>query len=212
MGKILKAEFAYNIMAILLAYTIILISFFVALNGSMENIHGLLTVAFIAFFISIGIMGSESDKEKRDRFLTSLPIPLKKYSIARLLFVIFYQLGIFSIIILFYLVKVTTENVSTLWEIVIMNCFSLIFISLFIIFSDLKFYRSKYYRYFFLFVVLIIAALLITGMAYHVIPPVLELGQNFPKTFLDATIFNIIFLAMYYICFIVYNKRNSFLG
>ena len=92
MRTILKAEFKYNIAAILIAYTILIISFYIALNGSMENIHGLLVVSFFTFFISVGIIGSESDREKRERFLTLLPIPLKTYSITRLLFVIFYIL------------------------------------------------------------------------------------------------------------------------
>ena len=90
MGKILKAEFTYNMTGILIGYSIVFIALLMGLNGGMENIYGIIAVAFVTFFISIGVMGSESDKEKRDRFLTSLPIPLKLYSIIRLLFVIFY--------------------------------------------------------------------------------------------------------------------------
>ena len=95
-------------------------------------------------------MGSESDKEKRDRLLTSLPIPLKHYSVVRLLFVIFYQVGMFLILLIFYLLKVTPENSPVFWDIVTMNCYALIFISFFILYSDLKFYRSKHYRYIYL--------------------------------------------------------------
>ena len=78
MGKILKAEFEYNLAGILIGYSIVFISFLIGLNGDMENIYGIIAIAFLTFFISSGIMGSESDKEKRDRLLTSLPIPLKK--------------------------------------------------------------------------------------------------------------------------------------
>ena len=212
MGKILKAEYSYNIAAILIAYLILIMSLFVELKGSMENFYSLLVVAFITFFVSIGIMGSESDKEKRDRFLTLLPIQLKKYSIARLLFVIFYQLGIIAITSLFYLLKVSNVNSSMKWDMIVMSCFSLIFISFFIIYSDLKFYRSKYYKFIFLIVLAIFIALLIAGMAYHIIPPVLVLGKNFPKTFWHAFISIIIFAGLYYISYKVYNGRRSYLG
>ena len=212
MRKILKAEFSYNLTGILIGYSIVFLALFVGLNGGMDNIHGLIAVAFITFFISVGIMGSESDKEKRDRFLTLLPIQLKQYSIARLLFVIFYQLGMFSILLLFYLLKVIPENVSTFWDIVTMNSYTLIFISFFILYSDLKFYRSKYYCYIYLSILLLIAALLIIGMVYRVIPPVLVFGENLPKTVFDAVIFNVIFVIVYYVCFKVYNGRNSYLG
>jgi len=211
MGKILKAEFKYNMAGILISYSIVLIAFLVSLIGDMDDVYDLFSVTFVTFFISIGIMGGESDKEKRDRFLTSLPIPLKQYSIARLLFVIFYQLGMFSILVIFYLLKVTPENVSAFWDIMKMNSYTLIFISFFIIYGDLKFYNSKYYHYLYLIIMLLLAALLIMGIVHQVIPLTLLFRQNFPKTFLYAAIFKIIFLGMYYVCFIVYNGRKSYL-
>jgi hypothetical protein len=212
MGKILKAEFTYNLTAILIGYSIVFLALLVGLIGGMDNIHNLIPVAFITFFISVGIMGSESDKEKRDRLLTSLPIPIKQYSLARLLFVIFYQLGMFLLLLLFYLFKVTSENAPIFWDIVTMNSYTLIFISFFILYSDLKFYRSKYYCYIYLSILFLIIALLIIGMVYRVIPPVLVFGENLPKTIFDAIIFNVIFVIVYYVCFKVYNGRNSYLG
>jgi len=212
MRKILKAEFTYNMTGMLIGYSVVFLAFLAGLKGSMDNVYGLITVSSITFFISTGIMGGESDKEKRDRFLTSLPIPLKQYSIARLLFVIFYQFGMFLILLLFYLLKVTPENVSVFWDILTINSYALIAISFFIIYSDLKYYSSKYFHYIYLVFMLILAALLTLGMIIKIIPPVLMFGQNFPKTFLHAAIFNFIFLGMYGLCYTVYNKRHSFIA
>jgi hypothetical protein len=232
MGKILKAEFQYNMTGILIGYSIVILAFLAGLNGGMDNIYGLITVSFITFFISIGIMGGESDKEKRDRFLTSLPIPLKQYSIARLLFVIFYKLGMFLILSVFYLLKVTPENSSTFWIIITMNSYALIFISFFILYSDFKYYNSKYVKYYYLIGLFIIAMLFIAGILFEIFPkPVIMLGNNSTNTFFDAAIVNIIMFGnnststffyaaivniicwgMIYIDFLVYNKRNSYLG
>ncbi len=86
MWKILKAELAYHKFGFLLAYMLALIiqigEFYTQIASSM-----------IIFFIAIGIMGSASDKEKRDRFHSLLPIPIKQLAFIRMVFVVVFQFG-----------------------------------------------------------------------------------------------------------------------
>lgn len=146
MWKILKAEISYNRFGLGIAFTIILLFFFATLYFSVEGVYTFMPNSAIAFAIAMAAMGSESDKEKRDRLYALLPRTLKQHSIVRLLFMLLFQLTIFCLWLAVYFLINFGEDPSAIWTMISFNAFVIITITLFAIYGDLGHFRTQKYR------------------------------------------------------------------
>ena len=205
MWEIFKAELSYNKFGFLIAYVLALIiqigEFYTQIASSM-----------IIFFIAIGIMGSESDKEKRDRFHSLLPIPIKKLAFIRMIFVFVFQLGFLIILFShFFSTYFGTDN-SYFWSILVANGFILSVINLFIIYTELGFFNTKKYRFIFLGVIAIILIGLTLALYLGFLRTAFVMGSNFTKSPLDALIFNLVCLVMFYLSYTLFIRRKSYLA
>ena len=97
MWQVLKAECEYNKGIVLTAYSLTSLTLIICWQLEVGGVYLLSAATTIIFFFSIPIMGSRSDKEKRDRLYVGLPVSLKQISANRLLFMILFQAGIFFI-------------------------------------------------------------------------------------------------------------------
>lgn len=205
MWQILKAELAYNKFGILIAYVLALII-------QIGDFYTQIASSMIIFFIAIGIMGSESDKEKRDRFHSLLPIPIKQLAFIRTVFVIIFQLGFLVILISHFLSTYFGKDNSALWSILVANGFILSVINIFIIYTELGFFGKKKYKFIFLGIIAIILIALALALYLGFLRKFFVIGPDFAKSPIDALIFNLICFGMFYLSYALFIRRKSFLA
>lgn len=205
MWKIFKAELSYNKFGFLIAYVL-------ALIVQIGEFYTQLASSMLLFFIGIGMMGSASDKEKRDRFHSLLPIPIKKLAFIRMVFVIVFQLGFLVILISHFFSSYFGKDNSTFWTIFIANGFILSVINIFIIYTELGFFNTKKYR----FILLAIIAIILIGLSLALYMGFLRTafvtGSNFAKSPIDALISNLICFSMFYLSYVLFIRRKSYLA
>lgn len=160
MWQILKTEVSYNKVGITVTLAIILLFFFSPFYFSVEGVYTFMPNSAIAFAIAVAVMGSEIDKEKRDRLYALLPQTLKQHSIVRLLFMVLFQLTLFCLWLAVYFLINFVEDPSAIWTMISFNAFVIITITLFSIYGDLGHYLTQKYRGIF-FLVLISVLLLV---------------------------------------------------
>ncbi|UCE06943.1 MAG: hypothetical protein JSW07_02570 [bacterium] len=205
MWKILKAELSYKKSGFIIAYVL-------ALIVQIGEFYTQVTSSMLIFFIAIGIMGSQSDKEKRDRLHSMLPIPIKKLAFIRMVFVVVFQLGFLVILISHFFSAYFGKDNSAFWTILIANGFILSVINIFIIYTELGFFNTKKYRFIFLgiigFILIAVALTLYLGFfrSFFV------MGSNFAKSPRDALIFNLICFGMFYLSYVLFIRRKSYLA
>lgn len=205
MWKILKADLAYNKFGFLIAYVLAFIIQIGEFNTQIVS-------SMIIFFIAVGIMGSESDKEKRDRFHSLLPLPIKKLAFIRMVFVVAFQLGFLVILFSHFFSSYFGTDNSYFWSILVANGFILSVINIFIIYTELGFFNTKKYRFILLGIIAIVL-IAITLAAYQgLFRTFFVTGSNFAKSPLDALIINLISIAMFYFSFALFIRRKSYLA
>jgi hypothetical protein len=205
MWQILKAELAYNKFGFLIAYVLALII-------QIGEFYTLIASPMIIFFIAIGIMGSASDKEKRERFHSLLPISIKRRAFIRLAFVIVFQLGFLVIQFSHFFSTYFGKDNSAFWSILVGNGFILSVINIFIIYTDLGYFNTKKYRLIFLCIIAIILIALALILFLGFLRSVFVMGSNFAKSPLDALIVNLICFGMFYLSYVLFIRRKSYLA
>ena len=205
MWRIFKAELAYNKFGFLIAYVL-------ALIFQIGEFYTQITSSMIIFFIAIGIMGSESDKEKRDRFHSLLPLPIKQLALIRMIFVLAFQVGFLVILLIkFFNTQFGTNN-SVLWSILIANGFILSVINIFVIYTELGFFNTIKYRFILLGIIAIILIGLSLALYMGFLRTVFATGSNFAKSPFDALIINFICIGMFYFSYALFIRRKSYLA
>ena len=205
MWKIFKAELSYNKFGFLIAYVL-------ALIFQIGEFYTQIASSMIIFFIAIGIMGSESDKEKRDRFHSLLPLPIKKLAFIRMVFVVTFQFGFLVILFIkFFNTQFGTNN-SALWSILVANGFILSVINIFIIYTELGFFNTKKYRFIFLGIIALMLIALALALYLGFFRTVFVVGANFAKSPLNALVSNLICFGMFYLSYVLFIRRKSYLA
>ncbi len=204
MWRILKADLAYNKLVLFIAYSLV---FFLKFGALYQEIFSSLIIAFIA----IGIMGSESDKERRERLQMLLPIPAKTLSASRLLFVIIFQAGMFILWMITALVEPCGSLLLTICIMFIANALFFILINSLILYTDLGFYRNKRYRYIFWAVVLIIAPAIAWIFYNGKVLFFLQENASMTAVVIETIVYNLICLAFFFVNYKVFLGRSSYL-
>ena len=205
MWKIFKADLAYNKFGFIIAYAL---AFVIHFGGFYPQIAS----SMILFFIAIGMMSSQSDKEKRDRFHTLLPIPIKQLAFIRLAFVIVFQLGFVVILVSHFLNTSFGKDNSAFWSILVANGFIHSVINVFIIYSELGFFNKKRYRFTFLGIIAVVLILIALVLYLGYLRTFFIISTEIRKTPIDALILNVICFCMFYISYVLFIRRKSYLA
>ncbi len=205
MWRILKAELSYNKSGFIIAYML-------ALIVQIGEFYTQVTSSMLIFFIAIGIMGSQSDNEKRDRFHSLLPIPIYKLAFIRMVFVVVFQLGFLVILISHFFSTYFGRDNSTFWTILIANGFILSVINIFIIYTELGFFNTKKYRFIFLGIIALMLIALALALYLGFFRTVFVVGANFAKSPLNALVSNLICFGMFYLSYVLFIRRKSYLA
>jgi hypothetical protein len=129
-----------------------------------------------------------------------------------LVFVIVFQLGFLMILVSHFFSSYSGRDNSAIWSILVANGFILSVINIFIIYTELGFFNTKKYRFILLGIIAII--LIGSSLALYLgyFRTFFVMGSNFAKSPLEALIFNLVCLAMFYLSYILFIRRKSYLA
>ena len=121
-------------------------------------------------------------------------------------------IGFLVILISHFLSTYFGKDNSTFWTILIANGFILSVINLFIIYTELGFFNTKKYRLIFLGIIALILIALALALYLGFFRTLFVEGSNFAKSPLDALIFNLICFSMFYLSYVLFIRRKSYLA
>jgi len=212
MWQILKTEFSYTKHGLMLAYTIALLIFIVAAFWRSWNIFGYMTHTTINYFITMAILGSEGDKERRTRCYARLPVPPQQTAMVDWLYVTLIQLGMFLLWLGLLIFKPESATLRTFWGMLSQNGVILSVIMIFIIHTHLGFYDTKKYQrlnYVILFALILLAA----GLAYfRQFNTVARFFWHHYMSFSGALVGTLLWLGLSYLSVIIFVRRKSYLA
>ena len=211
MWTILKADIEYSKPTLIVAYSIGLVIMFFDIVFHIFDIDMLMGITTVTYFISMGIIGANDNKEKRDRFQTGLPNPLQQLGVARLLFVILFKAGMLVLWIALFLTKYTEDAHRIILNILSVNVFNIIVVTAFIIYSDLGYFRTKMYRIVFLVSTSLTFIFLIWLSLQNYVQYPLSFGPEIQNSSTEALIYHIICIGLIYFDYTIFLKRRSYL-
>jgi hypothetical protein len=212
MWRLLKAELDYTKEGLMFAYAITLLFFIAATYWESWDIFGYLASTTITYFITMGIIGSEADNEKRTRFLASLPTPPPQLAMVDLLYVTLVQLGMALFWIGLLLFKSEEATPRAFWGMLSQNGLVLSIITIFIIHTHLGFYGAKKYKRI-TYGILLALALLVIGLVYfgHINAVARFLWRHFMSVS-GALASTLLWLGLSYLSVIIFVRRKSYLA
>ena len=186
--------------------------FLVAAFGSNWDIEQFYRNTAITFWISVGVLGSRADKERRDRLFTLVPISLRSYSIARVVDLVVTKGWLLLLWFVFLLVRPDGFTIDKFWYMLSYSTIAMIIILAFVLYHDLGYFHTWRYRIgllvmgFFVLIVLIFGGLSGSFGWWHVGHDALT---NNPTAFL---VYAAMFLVMASASVRVFMRRRSYVA
>ncbi|MFQ5633470.1 MAG: hypothetical protein ACE5I1_32285 [bacterium] len=232
MWHILKAEFQYMKLGILIAYGIGVLLLILAINWGLDtrldlagvelrfflpqfgNLYSLMANTSTAVIIAVIIIGVQSDQEKRDRFYARLPLPIRTTGLARLLFMLLFQAGMVLLWLILFLLEPPAETMKAIYTMIGVNEFWLGIIVVLLLWHDLGQYGTFKFRGLFLAVVGLVAS----GYAWSIFNRFDEMSAQqlvdrflFYQTPAGAALVSGIFIGLLYLSIWVFARRRLYL-
>ena len=206
MWKILLAELNYYKWRLLVVFGMLCVLGMSFIQFQWGNLTQFTIGTVVILFITTGILGSDSDQEKRDRLNKLLPGSLSSQSAARSLFLILIVIGMYTMWIPYSLFNPQETFGQALLIMATWGDIYLIVILSFCIFQDLGHLSKSYYRFVFLGFVLLSLILLILYIGSR-------FTENGPKLILTpvhALVLNLLAAAMLYADHIIFIRRKTY--
>jgi hypothetical protein len=212
MWHILKTELDYTKEGLMFAYAITALFFMAAAYWESWNIFSFMSSTTITYFITMAILGSEADGEKRTRFLAGLPTTPRQLAMVDLVYVTLVQLGMVLFWIGLLLFKSEEAIPRTFWGMLSQNGLVLSVITIFIIHTHLGFYGAKKYTRL-NYGILSALALLLVGLVYfgHISAVARFLWRHFMSVS-GALASMLLWLGLSYLSVIIFVRRKSYLA
>ena len=213
MWQVLKAEFEYNKGIVLTAYSLTSLTLIACLLWEVGGVYFLSSINVIIFFFCRPIMGSRSDKEKRDRLYVVLPVTLKRTSMNRILFTVLFQAGIFCIWGLLFFFDHFGHDNQAIWTMITTSAFVIMVMAFFALYHDFGYFQTGKYRIIYITTLLFFFSGLILAInSGYVSPERLSFGTNNQKTFWDTFIYILLCLSMLVFNYHLFIRRKSYLS
>ncbi|MFO7889848.1 MAG: hypothetical protein R6V04_05865 [bacterium] len=211
MWKIFKGDLSYYKSGVFILYGTGMIFFVMAAVWNFFDIYIFSSTMIMVFWVVTAMMGVNEGTEKHIRIYSLLPVSVKDFARARMLFLLFLQGGIFLLWLIFIIISNMESKWQVLKDILVMNAIVFIVVNIFIIFDDLKYSAKSWSRFIFagaIFFLLIIFVLLDVAdiMSYP-----LHFNTSQPKSLAEVIIFNIICIGLFWWEFDIFQKRKSYL-
>lgn len=210
MWQILKTELDYTKEGLMVGYAIALLFFIAAMMWEDWGISRYMLSTAITYFITIGIIGSEGDKEQRTRYHAALPLTPQQRAMSDLLYITLVQAGMFVLWLCMLIFK--SSSASTFWSMFSLNGLLLGLITIFIIHTHFGFYGTKKYKRidYAILLLLIVAA---TGISYFGYGG--TAARFLWRHYLSASgaLFStLLWLGLSYLSVIIFVRRKSYLA
>lgn len=212
MWYILKIELDYTKHGLMIAYLIALLLFVIAALWEGWDISGYMLNTTITYFITIGIIGSEGDKEKRTRYHAALPVTPQRRAMVDLWYITLVQAGMFLLWLCMLIFKPHSATASTFWSMLSLNGLLLALIVIFIIHTHFGFYGARKYKRidYGILLLLIIAAIGISYLGYGN-AAVRFLWRHYMSAS-GALFSTLLWLGLSYLSVIIFVRRQSYLA
>jgi hypothetical protein len=212
MWLILKTELDYTKAGLTFAYAITVLFFIAAAYLEGWGIFGFMSSTTITYFITMAIIGSEADGEKRMRFLVILPTMRPQLAIVDWAYVTLVQFGMILFWISLLLFKPEEAAPRTYWGMFSQNGLVLSVITLFTIHTHLGFWGAKKYKRL-TYGILLALALLLLGFTYfgHINAVAKLLWRHFFSVS-GALVSTFLWLSLSYLSVAIFVRRKSYLG
>jgi hypothetical protein len=207
-----QTELDYTKEGLMFAYAISMLFFIVAAYWESWDIFSYTANTTIVYFITLGIVGSEEDKELRTRYYALLPVVPQQLAIMDLLYVTLFQLGMFPLWLGLLIFKPESATAGTLWGMLSQNGLLLSVITIFIIHHHLGFFGAKKYTRL-TYGILLALALLVAGLVYfgHINAVAKFLWRHFMSAS-GALFSTLLWLGLSYLSVSIFVRRKSYLA
>ncbi len=212
MWHILKTELDYTKEGLMVGYAIALLFFIAAVIWEDWGISRYMISTAITYFITIGIVGSEGDTEKRTRYHAVLPVTPRQRAVVDLLYITLVQAGMFLLWLCMLVFKSSSATAPTFWSMFSLNGLILSLIAIFIIHTHFGFYGTKKYKRidYAILLLLIIAASTIGYLGYGR-AAARFLWRHYGASS-GALVSTLLWLGLSYLSVIVCVRRKSYLA
>jgi len=209
MLRILEAEFSYTKNGLMLSYLIAIVFLIAALMWDFVDVFGFTTHTTINYFIFMGILGSESDKEKRTRLYASLPVLRRTLP---MIYVGLYHAGMVILWIVFLMIGDDHISARTVWGLLSLNGFILSLIVMFIIHTHLGFFDTKLYKRGIYALILFVIAAMTTLHYFGTFARLMGLLTRQLSMPSGAIVLNVLALTLSYWSIVLFTRRKSYLA
>jgi len=212
MWKMLKADFNYNKGGLIIFFGIGVILLLMSVIWEFFEFFVFVGIMTMLFWIIMAMIGAEEDKENRERMQALLPVPIKRFEIGRLLFVVITQTVMFLLWVILLFTTRPMEIGPAFRDILCINALIFIVIMIFVIFHDLKYSRCKRCR--FIFLGGIFGILILFGYFHYleIMQYPLNFNSSYPKTPLETLIFQAVCLGLFCWDFQIFIHRKSYIS
>jgi hypothetical protein len=146
MWAIIKAELKYYRLTLAITFILILNFFLTSLLLDSGDVFGFMVYTIVLMMVAMIVIGTQEDREKRDRMTTLLPVSIKQVAFGRILFILLFQGSLFALWLIVYLARHLFEDAGAIWSVFSMTAYILSLFLFFIIYHDLKFFENITYR------------------------------------------------------------------
>lgn len=212
MLRILEAEFSYTKNSLMISYLIATVVLIAVLLWDFMDVFGFASHTTINYFIFMGILGSESDKEKRTRLCASLPMSRQTVPLIDLIYVGLCHAGMVILWIVFLAIGYDHISGRTVWGLLSLNGFILNLIAMFIIHTHLGFFDTKLYKrtvYALIFFVIVVMMTLQYFGTFVRLMGFLSRQLLMPS---GAVVLNVLALVLSYWSIVLFTRRKSYLA
>ncbi len=210
MWKILNGDFSYYKSGVFILYGIGLIFFMMAVIWKLIDIYVFVSTLVMLFWVVTAMMGANEGKEKHVRMYSLLPVSVKDFASARMLFLIFLQTGIFLMGLFLFIIERVESRWQVLGDMLVMNAIVFIVVNIFIIYHDLKYSARRQGRFIFLGVVIILLISFIFLDIAGIMSYPLNFNCEYPKSLAEVIIFNLLCIVLFWWDFKIFLRRKSY--
>ncbi len=212
MWQILKTELDYTKEGLIVGYAIALLFFIAAMMWENWDISSFMISTAITYFITIGIIGSEGDKEKRTRYHAALPVTPRERAAVDLLYITLVQAGMFVLWLGMLIFKSSSASASTFWSMLSLNGLLLGLMAILIIYTHFGFYSTKKYKRidYAILLLLIVVAIGISYFGYG--RGVVQFLWRHYWSASGALVSTLLWLGLSYLSVIIFVRRKSYLA
>jgi len=214
MWRLMKAELSYYKFALLLGFGVCVLVAVASWIWNWGDLNTPIANSAFSYFITIAIIGSDADKEKRDRLYSLLPLSLREIAHGRMLLAVLFQISIFLLWLIFLAVTRESVTLRTICNMLSFSALTLAMIMFFVIHHDLGYFgnNKRYYGIYYGFLGLAIVSI---GFLYYIQKLQTVLKYLFTTLYglpAGAILFSVFALGMYILSLRIFMRRKSYLA